>query len=172
MHRKNLEELQINPEEMNGPKSKVKNLVKQRIQVHFRERMQEGSNKSKVAHLLSGRKDWVPRKREKYLETLNRMDASSIFQARTRMLEIKSNFKKKYENNILCRACGTDVETQRHVLEECKKIHEDGSTMTKSDDYFSNDTETLKKAANNIQRSLQVLEKQGKEQTARPQGTL
>ena len=100
------------------------------------------------------------------------MDASSIFQARTRMLEIKSNFKKKYENDMLCRACGTDVETQRHVFEECKKIHEDGSTKIRSDDYFSDDTETLKKAANNIQRSLQVLEKQGKEQTARPQGTL
>ena len=102
---------------------------------------------------------------------LTRMDMSTIFLARTRMLDIKNNFKNKYKNNMKCRACNETIETQTHVLEECKAIHPNPLTKIRPEHYFGENTETLKSAASNIRRCLEVLEDEEK-LTVRPKGTL
>ncbi len=39
---------------------------------------------------------------------------SLLFKARTRMLDVKNNFRNKYKDNN-CRRCGQTLETQKHV---------------------------------------------------------
>ena len=57
------------------------------------------------------------------MNQLTRKQVSTIFKARTRMLPIKNNYKTAYITNKECRACGTEEETQNHVLQNCKELH-------------------------------------------------
>ena len=94
-------------------------------------------NKSKVKFLLENiHYDWKPMKRQPYLEKLNRKQASTLFQTRTRMLKVKENYKTKYQTNLMCRACGLFEETQNHILNECKKLHETNETRTNPNNPF------------------------------------
>ncbi len=70
--------------------------------------------KSKVKFLMEGitRRD---DKRPKYMNKLNRHQVSTIFKARTRMIDVKNNFRGKYPD-IKCRGCNNENETQTHVL--------------------------------------------------------
>ena len=40
-----------------------------------------------------------------------------IFKARTRMYDIKANFKEKYEGNTFCPFCRRDAESFEHIFE-------------------------------------------------------
>ena len=62
-------------------------------------------NKSKVKFLLTNIKDRKIGNRPLCKEKLNRYQVSTIFKARTRMLDVKNNFRGKYNDNI-CRGCG------------------------------------------------------------------
>ena len=48
------------------------------------------------------------------MEELNRYHVSTIFKAITRMLDVKKNFRGKYNDNI-CRGCGITEETKEHT---------------------------------------------------------
>ncbi len=54
----------------------------------------EGKDKSKVQYLLEGKPEWKPRKRPEYINKLTRNQVSLVFQARTRMIKVKENYKK------------------------------------------------------------------------------
>ena len=54
---------------------------------------------------------------------------STIFEARTRMLHVKNNYKNAYKD-LTCRACQKDYETQEHVLATCPAIHNDTTNIT------------------------------------------
>jgi Zn finger protein HypA/HybF involved in hydrogenase expression len=69
------------------------------------------------------------------MNKLTRMEASAIFKARTRMLDVKNNYRDKY-NDTKCRKCDAETETQEHILEECPGIHKDNSTKVKEMTYF------------------------------------
>ena len=86
---------------------------------------------------------------------MNRNDTSTIFKAQTRMLPIKNNYKTKYKD-LICRGCKAESETQQHVLQECVAIHND--TKVDPTDYFTEDLNVLKKAAQNIQFVLQRIQ--------------
>ena len=61
-------------------------------------------------------------KKEPYMQ-LTREHASTIFKIRTRMLDIKNNFRKnKYNSSLTCRSCKACMETQTHILEECNSL--------------------------------------------------
>ena len=51
---------------------------------------------------------------------LNPKEAKLIFNLRSRMTEVKNNFKNDFED-LACRACGLEEETQQHVL-QCKVL--------------------------------------------------
>ena len=124
-------------------KLQQKKRVTETIERDFKNRMNSASNsKSKVKHLLEGINNWKVGTRPKYMNQLNRFQVSTIFKARTRMLDIKNNFRGKY-NNITCRGCGEVNETQEHVLNECKSIHQNENTRVEQKDIFSNNITTL-----------------------------
>ena len=97
-----------------------------------------------------------PQKRQKYLAELNRVNASTIFQARTRMIDVKNNFRNKYRDTT-CRACGREPETQEHVLETCQTIHPDPRTKVNTVEIFKDDPGELQVTAMRIRTSLEKL---------------
>ena len=90
---------------------------------------------------------------------MTRKEVSTIFKARTRMLDVKNNFRNKHLS-ITCRACEKSNETQEHVLNECQSIHQDDSSKVKESELTSNDTETLKRVSKKVELIMAKLEPQ------------
>ncbi len=72
------------------------------------------------------------------------------------MLDVKNNFRNKYRDN-LCRGCGQEPETQKHVLEECTTLQIDNQTKTNEGEFFSEDIDILREAAKKIKTVLDKL---------------
>ena len=88
------------------------------------------------------------------MEKLNRYQVSTIFKARTRMLDVKN------KDNI-CRGCGTTEETQEHVLNECTGIHNNQESKVQLQKIFDENTEQLKGKAEKIDHIMTKLTKSG-----------
>ena len=82
------------------------------------------------------------------MDKLNRYQVSTIFKARTRMLNVKNNFTGKYNDNI-CRGCGITEETQEHVLKSAQEY-----TTTKKVRY--NYKKYLMKIQNNLGKAEKI----------------
>ena len=153
------DKLKITPEELRDEKYAVKNNVKKKAQEYMKLKTEsEGQEKSKVQHLIKGKIEWTPGKRAKYLDKLTRKECNTIFRARTRMSEVKNNFKTKYQDNT-CRACKTTTETQEHVLNECQILHPTSESKVTSQDIFNEDTESLRNTAKKIKETLEKINK-------------
>lgn len=100
-------------------------------------------------HVLEGRQIWNPLYKPKYIQKLNRIQTSTVFKARTRMLDLKNNFRGKYQD-IWCRGCGLTEETQDHVLEECPGIHTNEKYKVKKEEIFNDEADQNAKAAEKI----------------------
>ena len=100
------------------------------------------------------------RKKTTDLDKLTRNQASIIFKARTRMLDVKNNFRGKYQNTI-CRACKESNETQEHILEECAKIHENEETKVRKSDLFNKEIMELRDTAKKIEKIIETLDIKG-----------
>ena len=90
------------------------------------------------------------------MKKLNRNDCSTIFRARTRMLNVKNNYRNMHSNNI-CRKCLNTDETQEHVLEICPEIHTDTTTIVTKNKIFTDEPDELKEAAQKIRRALDLI---------------
>ena len=98
-------------------------------------------SKTKTKFLLDN-KEWKPKSKEEYLRKMTRYQASLLFKARTRMLDVKGNYKTKY-HNLECRRCGSQIETQEHILSQCTAIHEKESSKVQTEDLFANSPRDL-----------------------------
>ena len=152
------EELNIN---INTDPTLSSNIIKKKIKeaknINFHYNITKiAKEKSKTQHLLDGIGDWSPGKRPTYLSKLNREQTSTIFKARTRMLPVKNNFRGQYKDNI-CRGCKAEIETQQHVLENCRNIHKNNEIKVPNSPYFTEDIQTLNKASKNIMLILEIL---------------
>ena len=116
----------------------------------------QASEKSKVQHILNN-KTWKPGKRPNYMNKLTRNEVSTIFKARTRMLDIKNNFRNKYRT-LKCRKCEEETETQEHIMNECTGIHKDNTTKVKTEDLFNDDLINIKNQAAKIQEIMKKLD--------------
>ena len=118
------------------------------------------NTKSKIHHLTSNRNKINITKPPEYLNILPRTEASWIFKARTRMIDVKNNFRGKYAN-LTCRGCSQNKETQNHVLAECQGIHKDNTTKIEIEEIFddTNDASQLKITATKIKNVIQELNK-------------
>lgn len=155
-------ELQMNNNDITGERSNIKHKIKWKVRAYFKEYIQKaGANKSKIQHLLEGRQNWYPLDRPDYMNELTRKEASNIFKARTRMLDVKDNFRNKYQN-LACRACNAADETQQHVLEECEVLHLTGECKAFKEDIFQTHEDKLTTTAANIQNIMNQLENQAK----------
>ena len=138
-------------------KNAHKKYVTKKIHDCFKKRIeQESENKSKIKHLLEGRGQWSPGHRSRYLNTLTRNECSTIFKARTRMLDIKNNFRGKHDNTQ-CRACKKEIETQEHILNQCTAIHTDNTTKVPPNSIFTSNSKQLKLTITKINRCMEKI---------------
>jgi hypothetical protein len=146
----------IEDNDLIGTKYSAKKTIKEKIarktKITLENRAEE---KSKIKFLLEGlNNDWKPGRRANYLNKLSRIEASTIFKARNRMLDVKANFKNKHRDQA-CRKCNNALETQVHILEECSSIHSSESTKVKRESYFNTENiEETKETAKKIQRII------------------
>ena len=118
-----MEEYTINETSIRSAnKNNAKNIINKAVKHKFLEKLkQTGAEKSKVSNLINN-ENYVELRMQKYLTKLTRQEASIIFKTKTRMLDVKNNYKNKY-NDLKCRKCKTAEETQQHILQECPAIH-------------------------------------------------
>ena len=159
-------------EQLTGKINTVKLKVKTKTKEYFEEKLkQDAKDKSKVKFYTDNNKSWKPGKRAEYMDKLYRNETSTIFRARTRMLDIKNNFKGKYINHkcnnckdnekcfncqekLKCRACNQVTETQEHVLNECETLHPGPGTKVSTEDIFKEDPKTLRTIAHLIDNTV------------------
>ncbi len=94
-----------------------------------------------------------------YMTQTSRNDASTIFQARAGMTKVKMNYTNKYKSNLKCRACQQEEESQKHIMEECRKIHTNEETMVKEEEIYTEDVTILKNTTKKIISILAKLDK-------------
>ena len=156
-----MQELGINPNITTNKKTQQQKEIHPALDKNYTERMKQNKEKkSKVKFLLTNIKDRKIGNRPLYMEKLNRYQVSTIFKARTRMLDVKNNFRGKYKDNI-CRGCGTTEETQEHVLNECTGIHYNQESKVQLQEIFDENTEQLKGKAEKIDHIMTRLTKSG-----------
>ena len=84
------------------------------------------------------------------MNELTRKETSLIFKARTRMFKVKANYKNGYQD-LKCRMCKREDESQKHILEECLAIHNNESIRVPTHQLFNEDTGTLRKVAKKLE---------------------
>ena len=74
---------------------------------------------------------------------------------------IRKNADGTTSYNLTCRFCTNEPEeTQKHLLEECKTIHQDDTTIITHEEIFAEfDKEKTKTTANKITRIIDLIEK-------------
>ena len=80
------------------------------------------------------------------MDKCNRHQVQSIMLARSRMMSVKNNYKKKH-NDLKCRFCNTSDETQTHILQECQKIDREKYPPVSKEEMFEENPEKLKKSS-------------------------
>ena len=136
---------------------KVKKELQEKSKLMLKQKLEEtAKDKSKMKYYYEGKHDWATGKRARYLNKLTRNQASLIFKTRTRMLKVKGNYKNGH-TKLECRLCKNQEETQKHVLEECKKINDMAPKVTK-EMIFDEEPEILKGAAKTIELRMEILE--------------
>ena len=144
----------ITEEDLVGEKPRVKTQISLKISQYFKEKLlNDGQDKSKVKYLLESKAEWRPLSKPRYMSELTRSNTSIIFQTRTRMIDVKNNFRNKYPD-VICRACRTEPETQEHVLESCDVLHTSETTKVRKSEVFLEDTDALKITAKKIRDIL------------------
>ena len=152
-------EIGITEEDTRGKRQTVKSKVKKKITRYLKEKLiKDGTGKSKVQYLLRGIADkWEPGQRADYMRQMTRLQTSTVFKYRTRMLEVKNNFKNMYDN-LTCRMCNKMEETQEHIMEECEVIHRDESLKTTREQVFTTDPSKLKEVVKKIDKVMAILQ--------------
>ena len=88
-------------------------------------------------------------------------EAQEIFKMRSRMSEVKTNFKGKYED-FECKVCDTkEYETQQHIL-ECKILNKTKARNNVPPDYeelFSRNVEKQKIIAKYFMENIKIKKK-------------
>ncbi len=131
--------------------------VKCQILKYFQDKItKQAEGKTKSQYLLDNT-TWKAGKRPKYMKELTRKQASIIFKARTRMLDVKNNYKGKYKDTK-CRKCNYENETQEHILQECTGIHTSEHSKIRTTDIFNDDITILKTTAKRIEMIIKKLE--------------
>ena len=81
-----------------------------------------------------------------------------IFEARSRMMDIRDNFKNG-KSDLMCRACNVEVEDQPHLL-QCTKLVENGEItqqIPKYPDLFGEDADKIAAVSRILQRKFNLL---------------
>ena len=63
-------------------------------------------------------------KREQYIKSITRSEASIIFKLRTRMINLKNNFRNNTNGDILCPRCHKEIDNEQHLFERCNQLED------------------------------------------------
>ena len=133
---------------------KVKNYIRKTVHKVFRKELFKNTNdKSKIKYLTEG---YIEDEKANYTNQHNRENTSIIFKARNRMLNITGNFKNKYQN-LTCRLCNLQEETQEHILTQCQVTIENG-LIIKKDLLFSRSSYILNNVVSKLKEIISKLE--------------
>ena len=116
-------------------KLKLKSLLDEKIKMKvFEELNSQKDNHSKVSQLIHDSFEM-----QKYLKPNNmkitKEEAQEIFKLRSRMSDVKSNYKGKYES-LKCEMCDeNEDETQKHIL-ICKRLNISNEEIPNYEDIF------------------------------------
>ena len=78
-------------------------------------------------------------------------DAKLLFSFRTRMVEVKNNYKNR-QSDLNCPLCGKDTDTQQHLL-DCEKIHRSRPNVLYND-LFGDDCSSVRQTFDALKNSL------------------
>ena len=141
-------------------KTSLKKHLHEEIKTKFMDHIEnEYVEKTKIKHWKDLKTDITSGKRPLYMEKLNRKECSAIIRTRASMLPVKNNFKKGCKNDLLCRFCKKETETQEHILQTCPEIRERCGQTIEYKEIFQENVEELKKAANFIIKTTEELSK-------------
>ena len=129
----------------------IKSIKKHKFKKIIKEKLFEKANEylSKLKEKHSKTENLITFKFQEYLycQNLSISEKKLLFSLRTRMFNVKTNYRKKYEYNMHCSLCQdkTDEESEKHLL-KCIKILENASNPSEIkraiyEDIFSNDLE-------------------------------
>ena len=149
--------VQNDRDEMNIDGSASKNKIKKAAKKRFNEKMdKESEGKSKVNYYKTYTQGNDTEKRKGYMSRGTRYIASNIFIARSRMIEVKCNYKNKY-TNYMCRFCGSIEETQKHIMEECNNIDREIYPTVNINEIFNDIADDYKTTADKIHNIRKLL---------------
>ena len=91
-----METLKLPENTLQRKKADQKRLIKNATTKNMKQNIEEeGKEKSKIKFLLDGIEKWEPGHQPMYMNKLNRHEVSTMFKARTRMIDVKNNFRGK-----------------------------------------------------------------------------
>ena len=153
-----LQSVNIDPNELiTTSKHKARNQINMNTRKKFLEDLKTtGANKTKIKNMLDY-SEYTTLSHKEYIFKLNRLEASTIFKTKCRMLDVKNNYKNKYRDN-LCRKCGNSEETQEHILQECIEIHTTNELITEPDEIYGISITLARNAAHKIQKIMDKLQ--------------
>ena len=131
--------------------------IKKMKKAKFKKVLKEKLNK-KAPNFLYTQRDREDRSKTKnlklfgfqnYLKTtaLSTKEKKTLFSLRTRMIDVKTNYRNKYKYNMQCRLCEdkSEEESEKHLL-KCSKIIQQCTNLdisnAKYEDIFSEDIDT------------------------------
>ena len=147
----------LKPEELTGSTYQTKATIKKATIEKFKTSIiKTTEGKSKMQYFLEAKEKWQPGKRAQYMNELTRKQTSTIFKARSRMIQVKGNYKNGH-TDLKCRKCKQEIETQQHVLEKCPIIHHNDAIKVPKCQLFSENIDTLREVSNKINKIMDKL---------------
>ena len=99
---------------------------------------------------------------QKYLKACNvkisKEEAQEIFKLRSRVTDVKSNFKTKFDT-LECDGCKMEEETQEHILLKCKILSEKYEGDMNYEDIFDGNVTKKVEIAKQFMKSLKNRER-------------
>ena len=117
----------------NISKNQFKHIVKKAVDVKAFEYLK--AEKGKHSKVKDTKHDKLEMQDYLSPNTLSNLEAKFIFLLRTRMLEVKANFKNKHAD-LLCVACNVCEETQEHIL-SCNELKSRTNVVQDMPHYYS-----------------------------------
>ena len=139
-------------------KGRFMSLIKNKIEIKTLARLEELKKSHTKVELLEHNTLVM----QKYLKpnkaNIRIDDAQTIFKLKCRVTEVKVNFKGKYDDELNCRACGIEEESQKHII-MCKALNENKEVENLNYENIFNGTVKEKlKIATKFKENLKMLE--------------
>ena len=100
-------------------KAKWEDIVKTKIKKKANELYKKECENLKKLKYLNQTKTEI--KCEKYINSLKQKKAIIMFTLRTRMINLRNNFRNKYQD-YMCPRCENDIDDEEHLFNKCEKL--------------------------------------------------